>query len=154
MSQAMQVQGWEGRVLRRGVLVTLLALTAATLAAATAQPAVADEDEPLPVVEETYEAVWMVHERSESRSWEVSRLYFIRQGRVIADRIVCDDMLWSAAEGKFILCWNDYGNCQRVVRTSTLKEMSVDLDDLDARSTDSAPWWGMGRRMTDLEAPR
>lgn len=150
MRQATCLQGWPASAMaRRGVLVTLLALTANF-----SGPVAAEEDEPLPLVEETYEAVWLVHERSESRSWEVSRLYFIRQGRVIADRIVCDDMLWSTEAGQFVLCWNDYGNCQRVVRTRTLKEVSVDLDDLDARSSDSAPWWGMGRRMTDLEAPR
>lgn len=151
MRKKMWLQGWSSsKVTRQAVLATLLALAASF----SGWPVAADEDEALPLVEETYEAVWMVHERSESRSWEVSRLYFIRQGRVIADRIVCDDMLWSTEAGQFVLCWNDYGNCQRVVRTRTLKEVSVDLDDLDARSSDSAPWWGMGRRMTDLEAPR
>lgn len=151
MRKVTRLQGWPAiEATRRGVLVSLLAL-AATF---SGRAAVADEEESLPLVQETYEAVWMVHERSESRSWEVSRLYFIRQGRVIADRIVCDDMLWSTEAGQFVLCWNDYGNCQRVVRTRTLKEVSVDLDDLDARSSDTAPWWGMGRRMTDLEAPR
>lgn len=113
----------------------------------------ADEDEPLPLVHEAYDAVVVVHERSESRAWEVSRVYFLRQGRVIADRILCEDMLWSAADGRFLLVWNDYGNCQRVITTRAVTEVQLELDDADGKSNDSAPWWGMARRMTDLRAP-
>lgn len=124
------------------------------LAALLCLPANADEDEPLPLVHEAYDAVVVVHERSESRAWEVSRVYFLRQGRVIADRILCEDMLWSSADGRFLLVWNDYGNCQRVISTRAVTELQLELDEADGKSNDSAPWWGMGRRMTDLRAPR
>lgn len=111
-------------------------------------------EESLPLVVERYDAIWLVHERPESRSWEVTRVHFIRGGRAIAERILCDDMLWSIDRGEFVLCWNDYGNCHRAVSCRAWLEMSIDLDDLDTRGGDSAPWWGMGRRMTDMEAPR
>lgn len=125
-----------------------------TLVLALCGPAVrAEDDEPLPLVVERYDAVSIVHERAESRSWEASRVYFWRGGRVIADRIVCDDMVLSIDRGEFVLVWNDYGNCHRVVRAGQVRERFLDLDDLDAHSADSAPWWGMGRRATDLQQP-
>lgn len=132
----------------RGPKMLVLALLLAG-----ASPAPAEEDEPLPLVCEAYDVVYVVHERSESRAWEVSRVFFLRRGRVIADRILCEDMLWSARGGAMQLEWNDYGNCYRVVEFGALTEVHVELDDAEGRGRDAGPWWGMARRMTDMAQP-
>lgn len=110
---------------------------------------------PSPLVTERYDELWVVHElATDQRNWEVHRVYFIRKGRVIADRILTEDMLWSNQEGDFVLFWNDYGSCHRLVRTKNVREMTVEHEsDYDSRG-EAVPWWGMGRRMTDLEAPQ
>jgi hypothetical protein len=111
-------------------------------------------DFPSPLVSERYDELWVVHElATEQRNWEVHRVYFIRKGRVIADRILTEDMLWSSQEGDFVLFWNDYGSCHRLIRTKHVREMTVEQPGAYDSRGEAAPWWGMNRRMTDLEAP-
>lgn len=117
-------------------------------------PSLSAAETPSPLVVERYDALMVVHElASEQRNWEVHRVYFLRKGRVIADRILTEDMLWSMDGADFVLFWNDYGSCHRLVRCGRVRELSIEQDgDYDSRG-EVAPWWGMGRRMTDLEAP-
>lgn len=109
------------------------------------------DNQPLPLVVETYDSIACVREFSAEYSWDVHRLQFFRDGRLIAERIVCDDMLLSLNGGFWVLCWNDYGNCHRVVMAPTWVSHTVDLDGLPKEK--QAPWWGMGNRATDLRAP-
>jgi len=109
-----------------------------------------------PLVKESYDELMIVHElATDQRNWEVHRVYFVRKGRVIADRILTEDMNWSTnSNGEFQLFWNDYGSCHRLVTTKLVSEQTVEHDsDYDTRG-EAVPWWGMGRRMTDLEAPQ
>lgn len=125
---------------------------ALVLALALSAPSAAGELSPL--VAERYDALLVVHElASEQRNWEVHRVYFIRGGRIIADRILTEDMLWSTDGRDIVLFWNDYGSCHRLIRTNVVCEISVQpAGEYDSRG-EAMPWWGMGRRMTDLEAP-
>lgn len=106
------------------------------------------------LVEERYDEISVVHKlATDQRNWEVHRVYFYRNGRVIADRILTEDMNWSRRGADFVLFWNDYGSCHRVVRAKCLSEITIErASDYDSRG-EAIPWWGMGRRMTDLQAP-
>lgn len=127
-------------------LILLATLAALTLRAAAEAPS--------PLVVERYDAMIVVHElASEQRNWEIHRVYFIRDGKIIADRILTEDMLPSTDGPDFVLFWNDYGSCHRLVRSRVHIEFTVEQStDFDSRG-EAVPWWGMFRRMTDLAPP-
>lgn len=128
-------------------------MRAALLVLAIALPLQAFAAGVQPLVIERYDAIAFVQEATDQRNWEVHRVYFIRAGRVIADRIVVEDMLLGVRPGCFSLSWSDYGSCQRVIYAPSLFTMRIEhAADYDSRG-EGSPWWGMGRRMTDLEAP-
>lgn len=108
---------------------------------------------PLPIVEETYDAVVVVQECLEDRDWIRTRAYFVRGGKVIAERSVDEQMNWTTdGKGNFLLVWDDYGVCRRVITFSTLANI-IQTDESSVSSQDTNPWWWQGRRMTDLKAP-
>lgn len=105
------------------------------------------------LVEERYSALVITHElASPYRNWEVHRVFFVRGTKVIADRVLTEDMLLSAERGEFVLFWNDYGSCHRLVRSPVLLEVTIKPPDREEKG-DAIPWWGMQRRMTDLAPP-
>lgn len=109
------------------------------------------EDQGLPIVEEHYDEIWVVHEAMADRDWQRSRAYFVRDAKIIAERAVDDQMLWSSRDGKFLLLWDDYGVCRRSITFDSLVHMTT--LETPMMMHDSNPWWWMGRRMTDLKAP-
>lgn len=101
-----------------------------------------------------YDAIVITHQYAdgEAGSTEVHRIHFVRNGRVIADRAIVEGMLLGRRPGRFSLTWNDYGCCNRVVYAPQLLELVI-AEAPDSDSAEAGPWWGMARRMTDLEAP-
>ncbi len=111
----------------------------------------ATAEDSLPLVEEHYDEVWLVHEDTSSRDWHLSRAYFIRQGRVVADRALHDEMHWTTtSSGQFQLSWEDYGQCQRMITFDSLVDLPHVASSVGQHGHQA--WWCMNRRMTDLKA--
>lgn len=105
------------------------------------------ELETLPVVEEKYDAVVIC--RNEE-TWSLGRAYFIRDGRVIAERVVDDEWTFDANGERPAMLWDDYGTRRRRVECDVLIWGSV----APVKQEDpAAPWFAQGRRMADLLAP-
>lgn len=101
-----------------------------------------------PLVVEHYDVV-LIEYGDWRGDWQDRNIYFLRQGRVIAERRMVDAMQWSQADGQFLLLWNDCGLCHRriafdvlVIREATEKEDEPILE-----------WFNQFRAMTDLKAP-
>lgn len=111
------------------------------------------EDGGLPVVEEHYDSVWLVHETETERDWNLTRAYFVRDEKIIAERSVHDEMIWTTTpENLFVVIWDDYGVCRRHITFDKL--MEIEVDRIPSSTSENHPWWCMGRRMTDLKAPQ
>ena len=108
----------------------------------------AKELPPLEVIEESYDEVIVVDTRK-----SYSKVYFLRDGKLHAERIFDDTMNWSAEDGEFILDWNDYGSCHRVIRFKAYTHLQIPLTEHDEGNHHFLPWWAMGRNMTDLKQP-
>lgn len=106
--------------------------------------------EGLQTVAEHYDCIRIEHEIDDGRDWQMRRAYFIRGGKVIAERGVHDEMLWTSQGGRFLLVWKEYGTCWREITFDHLVEIEVHTTD---RPTDQNPWWGQLRNMRDLRAP-
>lgn len=103
----------------------------------------------LPLVEERVDVVALVH----SADCESVRVVFLRNGRIVADRWLSDEMRWLALSDDpagFALSWSDCGIAERVVRFRAIAVLVFDRDPL---ADDGGPWWGWNRRMTDLKPP-
>lgn len=106
------------------------------------------ESDAPPLVEETYDSLWIIHEINER--YEITRVYFIRDGKALAERLVTDEMSVQIDGINFRLEWVDYWQATRVVSAPCIHERYVETE---AAENDTGPWWAMGRRMTDLAAP-
>lgn len=102
--------------------------------------------EPLPLVQEHYDALVVLHE-SNPQGWNATNVYFVRDGKVIADRSVDERMLWTVHEGQPALVWEDW-QCSRIVTCDAV------VWGAGKRKADEGEWWAMGRAMTELRAPQ
>lgn len=103
----------------------------------------------LPVVEERYDAI-IVSQHNDS-TYSFGRAYFLRDCRIIAERVVDDEWTFSTSGERPLLLWNDYGTCRRRVECDVLIWGSV----APVKQEDPAgPWWGAARNMRDLLAPQ
>jgi hypothetical protein len=101
----------------------------------------------LQVVEETYDEVIVIDRDGWSSVW------FIRDGKKYGERRLEIDMNWTVQDGEFILDWNDYGHCYRVIRFNTYSHMQVPITRHDDGGRQFLPWWAMGRNMGELKQP-
>lgn len=76
------------------------------------------------------------------------RLFFIRDGRIFADRLLTDDMVITACGAGYTIQWADWCSCQRLI-------FFDDLCVIEAKRTysDDGPWWMAGRPMVELALP-
>lgn len=100
-------------------------------------------DEPKPTVVEAYDTVAIVH----AEQYDSQRVFFIRAGKVIADRFLADDMHVTAQGPEFVLEWEDR-TCHRRIHFR-----AVILTHISHHADDSGEWWAQQRRMTDLKEP-
>jgi hypothetical protein len=110
-----------------------------------------DSPNPPRVVTEHFDQLWVVHEREADGEHKMTRIYFLRDGEIQAERASHDEMHLSATgNGQFVLCWDDYGVCQRVVTADSLVEFPGVLTD-DAMKQPG--WWARGKRLPNLQQP-
>ena len=123
-------------------VILLLALLA-TLFVAT--PTYADNARNLPVVEEAYDEIVVITFIGR----DSPHIFFIRNGRVIATRVLQEEMLFFAQDGKFFLEWDDYWSCHRIIEFKTFISFVTEGEP----HSENGPWWAMGRKMVDLKQP-
>ena len=84
-----------------------------------------------------------------------SRIYFGRNGKIIADRYLSDQHQFSQVDGKWIVFWRDgsWPDVDRVIITKSLGELRLKRVIREDEQTSSPEWWMQGNRMTDLESP-
>lgn len=110
-----------------------------------------EEGEPLPLVREAYDEVFVLEvPPGDSRGWVRRRAHFIRAGQIVAERQVGNDWHWGHSGGRLLVVWDDYGTCRRAIEFDRLTHAVV--EDMPIH-TDCGPWWAQGRKMTDLKAP-
>jgi len=101
----------------------------------------------LPVIQESVDEIVIL----QTVDNEYARVVFIRDGSVLATRLLLDDMLWTTDSEKFVLVWQDYSTAERVVEAS---KFSVVVTATDPTQADRCgPWWCMFRNMRDLKQP-
>jgi hypothetical protein len=99
----------------------------------------------LPIVEEAYDEVCIMSISNQ----EFVKILFVRDGRLMATRIYSEDMVFGVRGDKFLLEWDDYHSCRRIIEFQSLAIMSMPEDPTVA----NGPWWDMARRMVDLKEP-
>lgn len=104
------------------------------------------EENSLPLVVESMDIVIVV----KTEKVDHQRIIFIRNNRVIATRLLVDDMIWTTVGDKFQLIWQDYWTAERVIEFDNL--YSVVVQETPTKDED-LPWWAMRRVMVDLKAP-
>ena len=117
---------------------------AALVAVAFASPALARD---LPVVQEAVDEICII----QTVGCDHCRVVFVRNGSVLATRLMTDDMLWVSHGDRFQLIWQDYWTAERVVETTRVSAWTVE-EDLTQDGQDGL-WWCMFRNMRDLRAP-
>jgi hypothetical protein len=79
------------------------------------------------------------------------RIYFCRNGKIIARRYDSGQFTWTTNGRDFLLSFEDYGwpSVDRLIHTRGLVFMASDEDP----EAQDANWWGARNIATDLEAP-
>lgn len=126
--------------------IALVAVTCLCLCGVSASEYEESENE-LPTVRERVDAVVVYRVRDN----EYGRVVFIRNDTVLATRLNLDDMVWLVEGDDFVLLWQDYSVCHRVVRFKSYSSLVMSFDPLQAGQV--GPWWAMNRNMRDLKQP-
>lgn len=125
----------------------LPATLALTLALILSSQGVRGSDRPL--VQERYDALAFV--RFEDR--DSTHVVFIRDGQIMATRLLDDGMILALDGPDFVLSWRDYWNANRAVRARLVVSLVLEPEPPeDVAHVDNA-WLDMRRNMRDLEAP-
>lgn len=100
----------------------------------------------LPVVSEHYTAIAVVTSAEDG----YSKVFFVRNGRVVADRLLVDRMVWSCQDGRFAVAWDDYARtcAHRIITADTMTRVTV-----DGWEASTNEWWNMANLGTDLKQP-
>lgn len=121
-------------------------------------------DKPAWGIVEEYDEIVLVHIR-EKHIWkgrerqpyiyESIRVYFGRNGKIIADRYWREGMQYSQVDGKWIIFWTDgsWPDIDRVIISKSLSELHFERTVRNGDGSTSMEWWNQGQRMTDLESP-
>jgi hypothetical protein len=106
------------------------------------------EDRGLPVIEEHVDEIWLI--RVEGNDY--GRIVFIRDGNVLATRLLLDEMIWTvSSDAKIQLMWRDYWTAERIVTTDNFATVILPFDPTQAEQR--GQWWCMWRNMRDLRQP-
>ena len=110
----------------------------------------ADECPPPPAVIAAYDGLVFVQCRSLSQDVDSNTVYFFRDGRLIAERCVTDDMQVTADGGEFFLAWPDYEGARvdRLIRVRRIVAVEVVVE---SHSSEQLAWWDQRVRRTNLE---
>lgn len=101
-----------------------------------------------PIVREEVDCLVVVQEGENS----FARVYFIRGGKVLTDRLYSAEMHWSQTGDRFVLTFEDYhfGRVLRIVESKRFMTLRVP----DRQAVEGGgEWWDMRKRATDLRAP-
>lgn len=110
----------------------------------------ADECPPPPIVVATYDGLVVVQTRSLAQDFDSNTVYFFRDGRLIAERCVTDDMQVTHRDGEFFLAWPDYEGARvdRLIRVRWIVTVEVVVE---SHSSEQLAWWDQRVRRTNLE---
>lgn len=123
-----------------------LLLWAAFAIAAAVPSRAGDDADVLPLVRERVDEIAVVTIGGQ----HYRRVWFVRDGRVFAERLLCEEeMLWAVDGERFVLVWEDDHIALREVSAAHFCTMVLPCDPL-ARG---GPWWAMWRNMRDLKLP-
>lgn len=100
-------------------------------------------------VAEFYDAVLVLHEPCDACGNSHTRLFFIRDGKRFADRLLTEEMLLTTDGELFCLAWSDWSQCERLVYFRELCVLQGEYEDVTANQ----PWFAQGRAMVDLAMP-
>lgn len=101
----------------------------------------------LPLVQEEVDEICNI----QTVGCDHSRVVFVRNGAVLATRLMVDDMLWVSHGDRFQLIWQDYWTAERVVEAKKLSMWTVAAD--PTQEGQDGLWWCMFRNMRDLKQP-
>lgn len=101
----------------------------------------------LPLVEESVDELMIIT----TEGCDYSRIVFIRNGSILATRLMADDMLWVTDKDGFMLIWQDYWTAKRVVHTPKISQYTLQAD--PTQEGQDGLWWCMFRNMRDLKQP-
>jgi hypothetical protein len=115
---------------------------------------VKSEDRGLPVIEEHVNEIWIIRTQDQDTGnvSEYGRVVFIREGNVLATRLLLDEMVWAInSEAKIQLSWRDYWTAERIVTTDEFADIILPYDPTQVEQR--GQWWCMWRNMRDLKCP-
>jgi hypothetical protein len=98
----------------------------------------------LPFIEEKVDELIIL-----SDGGNYARLIFIKDNKVLAHRLLLDDMIFTSEGKMFVVMWQDYSIVDRKVSATHFGTYYIP----DYETNFSGPWWDMRRVMTDLKAP-
>jgi|GEM_PF-5790727 len=101
----------------------------------------------LPLVQEEVDEICII----QTVGCDHCRVVFVRNGAVLATRLMVDDMLWVSHGDRFQLIWQDYWTAERVVEAKKLSMWTVAAD--PTQEGQDGLWWCMFRNMRDLKQP-
>jgi hypothetical protein len=122
------------------------AVIALTLFFALSSRSRADE-RGLPLVQEEVDEICII----QTVGCDHCRVVFVRNGSVLATRLMVDDMLWVSQGDHFLLIWQDYWTAERVVQAKKLSMWTLAED--PTQEGQDGLWWCMFRNMRDLKQP-
>jgi hypothetical protein len=107
-----------------------------------------EEDRGLPVIEEHVDEIYIIYTEGN----DYGRVVFIREGNVLATRLLLDEMIWGVSlDSKVQLMWRDYWTAERIVTTDILSTIVLPYDPTQVEQR--GQWWCMWRNMRDLKQP-
>lgn len=131
-------------------VLTIVICTMIAVLAVAAKAVQGEEIRGLPFVRESVDEIIIVQQHG-GYDYQIQRAVFVRDGQVIASRLVTDDMLWSERGGMFAAVWCDWGAVHRAVEAPRCSIMTLGPNaSVDGQR---GPWWCMWRNMRDLKQP-
>lgn len=110
-------------------------------------PTFLNADDTLPVVKESVDGIAIIILPDSDHQ----RIAFIKNGQLLATRLMVDELIFGIDDGKPCLIWQDYWTAERIVYYENISFLN--LNDDPTQEGNGGEWWNMNRNMKDLKQP-